>query len=154
MFHAGPPPLEVRSPGSPIEGRTKMFIQVMQGEIKDIEGSPRSTMDRWREEVGPAAEGYIGGTFGVADDGQLVVVVRFDSEEAARRNSDRPEQGAWWSDISAHFAGDVEVSATTPRWSRSSRVGRTTPASYRSSKDGSPTRGRFRDMVEPSRARR
>ena len=84
-----------------------MFIQVMQGEIKDVEAA-RATMDRWRTELEPGAEGWVGGTFGVSDDGQLVAVVRFASEEAARRNSDRPEQGAWWSDMSAHFVGDVE----------------------------------------------
>ena len=83
-----------------------MFIQVMQGEIKDLEGA-RETMNRWREELEAGAEGWIGGTFGVSDDGQLVAVVRFESEEAARRNSERPEQGAWWSDMSAHFIGDV-----------------------------------------------
>ena len=83
-----------------------MFIQVMQGEIKDVEAA-RATMDRWRTELEPGADGWIGGTFGVSDDGQMVAVVRFASEEAARRNSDRPEQGAWWSDMSAHFVGDV-----------------------------------------------
>ena len=83
-----------------------MFIQVMQGEIKDLEGA-RETMNRWREELEAGAEGWIGGTFGVSDAGQLVAVVRFESEEAARRNSERPEQGAWWSDMSAHFIGDV-----------------------------------------------
>jgi len=84
-----------------------MFIQVMQGQIKDIEAA-RATMDRWRSELEPGAEGWVGGTFGVSDDGQLVAVVRFASEEAARRNSDRPEQGAWWNDMSSHFVGDVE----------------------------------------------
>jgi hypothetical protein len=32
---------------------------------------------------------------------------RFASEEDARRNSDRPEQGQWWASTSVHF-GDVE----------------------------------------------
>ncbi len=83
-----------------------MFIQVIQGEIKDVEAA-RATMDRWRDELGPGAEGWLGGTFGVSEDGQLVAVVRFESEEAARRNSDRPEQAAWWQDMSAHYVGDV-----------------------------------------------
>ena len=34
-------------------------------------------------------------------DGRMVALVRFDSEEAARRNSDRPEQGAWWEGMAA-----------------------------------------------------
>ncbi len=83
-----------------------MFIQVMQGEIKDL-GAVRATMDRWGEELESGADGLLGGTFGASDDGQFVAVVRFDSEEAARRNSDRPEQAAWWSVMSAHFVGDV-----------------------------------------------
>lgn len=83
-----------------------MFIQVIQGEIKDLEAA-QATMSRWREELEPGASGWLGGTYGVTDDGQLVAVVRFESEEAARRNSDRPEQAAWWSDMAAHFVGDV-----------------------------------------------
>jgi hypothetical protein len=35
------------------------------------------------------------------------VVARFESEDAARRNSERPEQGTWWADTSKCFAGDV-----------------------------------------------
>jgi hypothetical protein len=83
-----------------------MFIQVMQGEIKDLEAA-RTVMDRWGEELAPGADGWLGGTYGQADDGQFIAVVRFESEEAARRNSDRPEQGAWWGDMAAHFVGDV-----------------------------------------------
>jgi hypothetical protein len=32
---------------------------------------------------------------------------RFESEEAARRNSDRPEQGQWWTETSKLFTGEV-----------------------------------------------
>lgn len=34
----------------------------------------------------------------MTDDGNLIVVARFESEEAAQRNSDRPEQSAWWAE--------------------------------------------------------
>ena len=43
---------------------------------------------------------------GVTDDGQLVAVVRFESEEAAQANSDRPEQGAWWEGMAALYDGE------------------------------------------------
>ena len=48
------------------------------------------------EELSPGAEGWLGGTYGMTDDGQFVGVVRFESREAAARNSLRPEQTAWW----------------------------------------------------------
>ena len=52
-------------------------------------------------------DGWLGTTAGVTDDGRTVAVVRFESEEAARRNSERPEQARWWDETSRHFAGDV-----------------------------------------------
>ena len=36
-----------------------------------------------------------------------VGLARFESEEAARRNSDRPEQGQWWTETSRLFTGEV-----------------------------------------------
>jgi hypothetical protein len=56
-------------------------------------------------ELSPGAEGWLGSTAGVTDDGRFVVVVRFESADAARRNSDRPEQGRWWADTSGAFEG-------------------------------------------------
>lgn len=49
--------------------------------------------DEWREKLAPGAEGWLGGTYGVTDDGEFVAVVRFESREAATKNSARPEQG-------------------------------------------------------------
>ena len=43
----------------------------------------------------------------MTDDGQFVGVVRFESREAAARNSLRPEQGAWWEEVSRCFDGEV-----------------------------------------------
>jgi hypothetical protein len=76
-----------------------MFIQVIQGRATDPAGV-RGQMERWNAELAPAVEGWLGSTAGVTDDGRFVAVVRFQSEELARRNSDRPEQGAWWSETS------------------------------------------------------
>jgi hypothetical protein len=83
-----------------------MFIQVIQGMCSD-EAMLRRHMDRWREELAPGAEGWLGGTYGMTDDGQFVGVVRFESREAAARNSLRPEQGAWWEEASRCFDGEV-----------------------------------------------
>ena len=58
-------------------------------------------------QLGPSAEGWLGGTYGVTDDGQFVAVVRFESREAATANSARPEQGEWWQKMQECFEGEV-----------------------------------------------
>ncbi|TQJ50121.1 hypothetical protein [Phycicoccus sp. SLBN-51] len=83
-----------------------MFIQIMQGRCRDEERLHRLS-DEWRETLGPTAVGWLGGTYGVTDDGEFVGVVRFESKEAAMRNSARPEQGAWWQRMQECFDGDV-----------------------------------------------
>src|SRR6476661_6960559 len=83
-----------------------MFIQVIQGKVADA-ARLQSQMDRWVEELQPGATGWLGSTGGVTDDGTYVCTVRFDSEEAARRNSARPEQGAWWAETTTCFDGPV-----------------------------------------------
>jgi hypothetical protein len=57
--------------------------------------------------LAPDAEGWLGSTAGVTEDGMSVAVVRFASAEAARRNSARAQQGEWWSGMSKQFLGDV-----------------------------------------------
>lgn len=74
-----------------------MFVQVITAKVVDAEGLRRQ-VDLWEKEIRPGAEGFLGSTSGVTDDGRMVVFVRFESEEAAQRNSDRPEQQAWWAE--------------------------------------------------------
>ncbi|WP_436790724.1 hypothetical protein [Yinghuangia sp. YIM S10712] len=88
------------------EAEAAVFIQVMQGHTKDPAGL-KAQMERWRRELGTGARGWLGSTGGVADDGTFVGVVRFDSPDAARRNSDRPEQTAWWRETEQMFDGGV-----------------------------------------------
>jgi hypothetical protein len=83
-----------------------MFIQVIQGRTNDSAGL-RQQFDRWQQELGPGARGYLGSTGGVADDGTAIFLARFESEDAARANSSRPEQGAWWNETAKYFDGDV-----------------------------------------------
>jgi hypothetical protein len=83
-----------------------MFVQVIQGRVRDKEGL-RSQMNKWDRELKPGATGFLGSTAGVADNGTFVAVARFASEEDARRNSDRPEQGRWWEDTALHLEPDV-----------------------------------------------
>ncbi|MDP8977102.1 MAG: hypothetical protein M3N17_00680 [Actinomycetota bacterium] len=81
-----------------------MFIQVIQGRVREPAGL-RRRIDDWNRDLAPGAEGWLGTTAGVTQDGEFVAVVRFDSEEAARRNSDRPEQGRWWEETARLFDG-------------------------------------------------
>ncbi len=83
-----------------------MFVQVIQGRVGDHAGLRRQ-LDRWAGELRPGAAGYLGSTFGVTADGEGVGIARFESAEAAARNSNRPEQGQWWTETEKMFAGPV-----------------------------------------------
>ena len=82
-----------------------MFVQVIQGHVSDA-AALRPVMEKWERDLAPGAEGWLGSTAGVTDDGRLIAIARFDSEQSARRNSDRPEQGAWWAEMSAMFSDE------------------------------------------------
>jgi len=83
-----------------------MFVQVIQGQVPDA-APMRAALDRWARELAPGADGWLGSTAGVTGDGTFVALARFESEEAARRNSDRPEQDQWWTETAKLFAGDA-----------------------------------------------
>src|SRR3954466_11946261 len=83
-----------------------MFIQVFQGPVADANDA-RVMVEDWLAHLAPGAQGWLGSTTGVSDDGMLVAMARFESREAARRNSERPEQGEWWERCSKLFTGDV-----------------------------------------------
>jgi hypothetical protein len=81
-----------------------MFIQVIQGKVMD-EQALRRNLDRWNQELMPSATGYLGTTAGFADDGTFVALARFESRDAARANSERPEQSQWWAEMEKCFDG-------------------------------------------------
>jgi hypothetical protein len=83
-----------------------MFIQVIQGKLRD-EAGLTACMQRWETDLMPGAVGYLGTTAGLCDDGTYIALVRFESAEAARQNSARPEQASWWAEMSACFDGEV-----------------------------------------------
>ena len=80
-----------------------MFIRVIQGRATNPPGIRRD-LGRWQRLLAADADGWLGSTAGITDDGWSVTVVRFASEAQARRNSDRPEQREWWRDASQHLA--------------------------------------------------
>ena len=83
-----------------------MFVQVIKGQVTDPE-QVHAALDRWSQQLAPGALGWLGSTAGVTEDGRFVALARFESEEAARRNSARPEQGQWWMETSKLFTGEV-----------------------------------------------
>lgn len=84
-----------------------MFIQAIRGKVGD-ETALRSALDRWKADLMPNAVGYLGTTAGITDDGTFVAMARFESPDAARANSERSEQGAWWAEMEKCFAGEVD----------------------------------------------
>jgi hypothetical protein len=79
-----------------------MFAQVIKGKAKD-EAALRQQFERWAKEVGPRVEGFLGCTTGISKDGTWVTVARFESEEAAHRSSDKPEQDKWWTETEQYL---------------------------------------------------
>lgn len=83
-----------------------MFLQVFQGRVADPD-AVRAELVRWQTDLGPGADGWLGSTSGVTDDGVFVGLARFVSIEAAQRNSRRPDQDAWWQRASKLFTSEV-----------------------------------------------
>ena len=84
-----------------------MFIQAITGTVTDVDAMQRLS-DRWEAELRPGAAGYLGATIGLTDNNRFVTLARFDSAEAAAKNSARPEQDAWWQEM-AKVTDDVVV---------------------------------------------
>jgi hypothetical protein len=77
-----------------------VFVQVVQGRVTD-RAAVHAQIERWEGDLKPGAFGFLGSTAGLTRDGELVVVARFESQQAAARNSDRSEQDAWWRETAA-----------------------------------------------------
>jgi hypothetical protein len=82
-----------------------MFVQVIQGHVADGREF-KAQQDRWAAELAPGATGWLGCTAGVTADGLAIILARFSSADAARRNGERPEQHQWWMEAKL-FGGDV-----------------------------------------------
>ena len=89
-----------------------MFVQIIEGRTRDAAAIKRLT-DQWQKDLAPGATGYLGSTSGVTADGKAIAMARFESEAAARANSDRPEQGAWWAEMSKQYEGEPSFTEST-----------------------------------------
>ena len=81
-----------------------MFVQFIDGPVDDA-SAWRRQLERWQDQCADGAVGWLGTTAGVSDDGQGFVAARFESAEAARANSERPVQSAWWSETASCLRG-------------------------------------------------
>jgi hypothetical protein len=98
------------SPPPSIGGR--MFVQVIKGKTSNPQALD-TALNKWVQDLAPGANGWLGSTSGVTEDGRAIAVVRFESEEDARRNSDRPEQDQWWSETAKLFDGEATFRDST-----------------------------------------
>jgi hypothetical protein len=89
-----------------------MFAQMFTGKVTDAE-AVRAAFEGWPAGVGRDAKGWLGSTAGITDDGQLVALARFESEEAA------------------HTSTVTQPSSTATRWTRTSSPTRTRRGSSR-----------------------
>jgi hypothetical protein len=83
-----------------------VFAQVIKARTKDA-AALKAAGEQWQQELKPGAKGYLGVTNGVADDGTAITIVRFESQEAAQANSERPEQAKWWEEVLSPLLEDV-----------------------------------------------
>jgi hypothetical protein len=85
-------------------GGSAVFVQVIQAKASDPQGLQRQ-FERWDQEIKSGASGFLGSTGGISEDGEFVAIARFNSEDAARANSSRPEQSQWWAETEKYLDG-------------------------------------------------
>lgn len=72
-----------------------MFVLTVQSRTSTPDAL-RQHLLRWPVDVGTSAMGWLGNTAGASADGDFVLLMRFQSEEAALVTGDLPEYGRWW----------------------------------------------------------
>lgn len=83
-----------------------VFIQVIQGRTNNGDALIEQ-LNVWQKELAPGSIGWLGTTAGVTADGQFITSARFESEEAAKKNSERPEQDKWWGETSQYLEDPI-----------------------------------------------
>ena len=80
---------------------------------KALPGKRQAVIDqmaKWEREQKSKAKGFLGSVmaFGNDDTEAFMGTVRWDNTENYFANSSRPEQDAWYQEMRAHLAGDME----------------------------------------------
>ena len=86
-----------------------MFVQIIEGTVSDAQAL-NERGEVWERDLRPGAKGFLGVTAGVTPDGKAITIARFESQAAARANSERPEQGAWWSETAKLYDAEPTFS--------------------------------------------
>ena len=89
-----------------------MFIQIIEGKTSDAEGFRRFLEER-RPEAMKGAIGFLGATTAIAPDGTVVTMARFESPEEAAQNAARPEQTAFFEELTTYLAGEPTFHEST-----------------------------------------
>jgi hypothetical protein len=89
-----------------------MFVQVIEGKVRDADLLARQS-ERWIREIKPGVKGYLGSTTGVTPDGHAITIARFESPEAAAKNSDSAQQSAWWNETAKAYDGEPTFREST-----------------------------------------
>ncbi|HYT25739.1 MAG TPA: hypothetical protein VEP73_04555 [Actinomycetota bacterium] len=69
----------------------------------------QAELEHWDGDLGAGAPGWRGLTGGVTDDGELVVILRFDGAGAAVDNDTRPATAVWRTAVERHLAGPARL---------------------------------------------
>ena len=89
-----------------------MLAETIRGRVSDPKAMG-AAFDSWMHEIAPGAKGWLGSTGGVTDDNELFILTLFESEEEARANEMRPEQGQFWAEASNIFRSEPAVQTST-----------------------------------------
>ncbi len=89
-----------------------MFVQIIEGKTSDPKAL-KARGESWQRDMAPGAIGFLGVTAGVTADGRAITIARFESEEAARKNSERAEQGEWWAETAKLYDGEPSFSESS-----------------------------------------
>src|SRR4051794_25680917 len=82
-----------------------MFVQVLKGKSTNPEAMLKLGQ-KWQQELRPGATGFVGSTVGAAADGTFIAAIQFTDDVSAKANSDRPEQDAFFKEMSQYIDGE------------------------------------------------
>jgi hypothetical protein len=82
-----------------------MFVQIIKGKTTNPEAM-MALGEKWQQELRPGATGYLGSTIGAASDGTFFAAIQFTDDVAAKANSERPEQDAFFKEMSQYIDGE------------------------------------------------